>query len=81
MNDGDDHEAIRRRKTDEFWRRIAGGFERLDDKTVPFLGENFRVFVGLNVNGDYFRGKARGEFEAVASDLAIVIDRDDGNRF
>ena len=37
MNDRNDDEAIGGWKADEFWRRIAGGFERFDDETIPFL--------------------------------------------
>ena len=79
LNDGNDDKAIRRRKADEFWRRIAGGFERFDDEAIPFFGEDFGVFVGLDVNRDDFRSQPRREFEPMPGNLAVVIDGDNGN--
>jgi hypothetical protein len=81
LNDWNDDEAVWRWETDELWRRVAGGFEWLDDETIPFFVEDFGVLVGFDVNGDDFGGEARGKFEAVAGDLAVVIDGDDGDRF
>lgn len=81
LNDWNDYEAIGRGKADEFWRRVAGSFERFDDKTIPLFVEDFGVFVGLNVNGDDVGGETRGEFQAVARDLAVVIDGDDSDGF
>ena len=60
LNDRHDHEAIRRRKSNEFRRRIASGFEGRDNEMVPFPGEDFGMFVGLDVNGDDVGGEARG---------------------
>jgi hypothetical protein len=60
LNDWNDYEAIRRRKPNEFRRRIARGFEGRDHEMVPFLGEDVGMFVGLDVNGDDFGGEARG---------------------
>ena len=80
MNDRDDDKAIWGWKTYELWRRVASGDERCDDEAVPFLVQNLGVFVGLDVDGDHFGGKARGEFETVARYLTVVVDRNDGDR-
>ena len=81
LNDRHDHKAIRRGKADEFRRRIAGGFERFYDEAVPFFVKNFGMLVGFDVYGDDVGGESRGELEAVARDLAVVIDGDDRDRF
>jgi len=62
LDNRNDYEAIGRGKADEFWRRVAGGFERFDHKAIPLFVEDFRVFVGLDVNGDDVGGETRGEF-------------------
>ena len=80
LHDRHDHEPIGRRQVNEFRRRIASVFERLDDEAVPFFAEDFRVFVGFDVNRDDVGGEARSQFEPMPRDLAIVIDGDYGDR-
>ena len=81
LDDRNDHKAIRRRKANEFRRRITGSLERFDNQTIPLFVENLGMFVGLDVDGDDIGGKARGEFEAVARDVAVVIDGNDSDGF
>src|SRR5208283_2202834 len=74
LNDGNNDEAIRRRQDLELRRFLAGGAEGLLDVALPVFAEQFGVFGGLDVQGDYFGGKPGGEFDALSGDVAPPID-------
>src|ERR1700724_778738 len=60
----------------ELRRLPACRAEGLFNVVFPFVLKQFRV-LGLDVQGDYFRGKPGSKFNSLAGDGAPAVDRDD----
>ena len=60
-------------------RFFAFGAKGAHDILFPVVLQQFGMLVGLHVQGDDFGGESRGKFDALAGDVAPVVDRDDCN--
>src|ERR1700746_3582013 len=79
LHEWDDHETIRRRKDLESGGILARFAERCFDVALPLLVQKFGMLTWFDMNGDDFRGDARGEFEGVLGDAAPMVDGNDGD--
>ena len=63
----------------ELRRLPACRAEGLFNVVFPFVLKQFRV-LGLDVQGDYFRGKPGSKFNSLAGDVAPTVDGNNYNR-
>src|ERR1700751_1784801 len=79
LGERDDHETIGRRKNRESGGILAGVAKRSFDVAPPLVVQQFGMFAGLDVDGDDFRGEARGEFERLFGDAAPAVNGNDSD--
>jgi len=79
LDERDDHETIGRRKNRESGGILAGVAKRSFDVASPLVVQQFDMFAGLDVDGDDFRGDARGEFERLFGNAAPAVNGNDSD--
>ena len=63
----------------ELGRFLACRAEGLLNVVFPVVLKQFGVLVGLDVQGDHFRGKPGSKFNSLAGDVAPAVDGNDRN--
>src|SRR5580704_15157677 len=63
----------------ELGRLLARRAEGLLNVVFPVVLKQFGVLVGLDVQGDHFRGKPGSKFDSLAGDVAPAVDGNDRN--
>jgi hypothetical protein len=75
LNDGNHDKAVRGRQDLELWRLLALRAERSLNVLFPIVVKQLRMLVGLDVQGDHFRGKPGGQLNSLAGNVAPAVDR------